>query len=459
LIRAPGPRGLKLARAVTALLRDPASYCLQATREYGDLVRLSLGIELYIVTHPDHVKRVLLDNHRGYGKGKMWNALREAIGNSLPTSEGDYWMRQRRLMQPAFHRQRLASLTSLMTSAVAQGTQHWDAHARSGEPIDVLGEMKQITSDVILRSMFGTSLDRERTERLGQATTTMMDGLNRLMWAVLLPRVIPVPGLARFRNAVAELDRFVFALIDARRASGKSVLDLLGMLLDARDAVTGERMTRQQLRDEVIAMMLAGYESTALALTWTWYALAQHPHVRERLQRELASELAGSAPTIASLARLSWTRMTIEETLRLYSPGWAIPRQALADDTLGGYRIPAGSIILICHNVTARNDAFWPEPLLFDPTRFETGRTASRHRFASLPFGGGPRQCIGNQLALMEAQIVVAMLAQRFDLVPVGHVRSRSINVMIHPDPPLVARLRPIGTTALHGSSRLPANV
>jgi cytochrome P450 len=353
----------------------------------------------------------------------------------------------------------LASLTGLMTSAVAHGTRHWDARAESGEPIDVLSEMKQITSDIILRSMFGTSLDREQTARLGRATATMMEGLSRLMWAVLLPRVIPVPGLARFRKAVAELDSFVFALIDERRASGKSVADLLGMLLDARDEATGEGMTREQLRDEVIAMMISGYETTALALTWTWYALAQHSQVRERLQRELASELAGSAPTFESLARLSWTRMTIEETLRLYSPGWAIPRQALADDTIGGYRIPAGSIILVSHNVTARNEAFWPEPLRFDPTRFAAAGTASRHRFASLPFGGGPRQCIGNQLALMEAQVVVAMLAQRFELVPVGPVRSRAVNVMIHPDPPLRAQLRPIATTALHGSSRLPADV
>jgi cytochrome P450 len=432
---------------------------MQATREYGDLVRLSVGIELYLVSHPDHVKRVLLDNHRAYGKGKMWDAPREAIGNSLATSEGDYWLRQRRLMQPAFHRQRLASLTGLMTSAVAQGTRHWDARAQSSEPIDVLSEMKQITSDVILRSMFGTSLDHEQTARLGHAAATIMKGLSRLMWAVLLPRVIPVPGLARFRRAVAELDRFVFALIDERRASGKPVSDLLGMLLDARDEATGEGMTSEQLRDEVIAMMIAGYETTALALTWTWYALAQHPQVRERLQRELASELAGGAPSFESLARLSWTRMTIEETLRLYSPGWAIPRQALADDTIGGYRIPAGSIILICHNVTARNAAFWPEPLVFDPTRFAAGATASRHRFASLPFGGGPRQCIGNQLALMETQIVVAMLAQRFELVPVRQVQSRSVNVMIHPDPPLVARLRPIAANPPQRSSSLPANM
>lgn len=439
---APGPRGWPLFGVLPSLARDPMGYTAKAFTRFGDVVALPVGpVTVYAICNPEHVKHVLLDHHKNYGKGKMWDALRRAIGNSLPTSEGDYWLRQRRIMQPAFHRKRLGTLTALMVSAVEGALPRFESLATNRAEIDVNSEMKHLTSDILLRTMFGTSLRAEETALMDQSVVTMMEGLSRLMWTVILPSLVPFPGKSRFQGAIRTIRSVVKRVIEERRHGKSDADDLLSMLLAARDEESGESMSDEQLRDEVIAMMIAGYETTSLALTWTWYALSQYADAAHRVHDEIDAVLGGRAPSFDDLSRLTRTRMFFEETMRFYSPGWAIPRQAIADDELGGHSIPAGSILLICHHVTARHASVWETPDAFDPEHFAADRVATRSRFAYLPFGAGPRHCIGSYFAIMEAQVILAMLGGRYSFEPTSKVRQRAVNVMIHPEPRLVMKL------------------
>jgi cytochrome P450 len=439
----PIARGAPLVGMLPRLFRDPVRCCADVARSHGDIARLGLGLtDVLMVTHPDHVKYVLQEASANFGKGKSWEAMRAAIGNSLPTSDGAYWLRQRRMIQPAFHRERVARLASLVADVVDARVASWDEAARTGEPVDVYLEMKRLTRDVVLAAMFGTSLRPEEAAAMDPAVPIMMDGIGLLMWSSFLPDFLPVPGKQRVRRAVETIDAIVFRIIDERRASGKEGDDLLALLLAARDEEGGGALTRAQLRDEVIGMLVASYEATALALTWTFYALTQHPSAARRLAAEVDQALAGRKPSAEDLPRLGYARMVFEESMRVYPPGWVIPRQAIAEDTIGGYRVPAGAIVLVCNFLTHRHPAFWERPDVFDPERFAPDRASARPRYAFLPFGGGPRQCIGNAFAMIEAQLVLASVAQRYTLAPAEAVRARPSHVMLKPDPTLKLCLR-----------------
>ena len=422
----PGPRYPTPFAFTSAFRADPIAFYGAAFRSFGDVVCFRAPpFRSFFLAHPDHIKHVLQDNNHNYVKGVVIAKLKVLIGEGLFSSEGDFWRRQRRLAQPAFHRQRLAGFAATMTDAAGGLLRRWEEPARSGAVVDVAADMSRVTLDVVGRTLFSRPLD-DGADEFGAVLVDALELLNlRAMSFLSSPIWWPTGRNRRLRRAIAALDRVVFDIIETRRRAGEPGDDLLGMLLDARDEETGAGMTDRQLRDEVMTFLLAGHETTAVALTWTWHLLSRHPEVEARLAAETAAALGGRVPTIEDLPRLQYARMLVEEAMRLYPPVWGYIRQALAPDTVGGYTIPKGAVVSICPYVTHRHPEFWDDPERFDPERFAPERVRARPRFAYLPFSGGPRLCIGNEFALMEAQLVLSMMIQRYRLravsdAPVG---------------------------------------
>jgi cytochrome P450 len=445
--QAPGPRGHWLFGNVPALRRDPLQTLVDAWRGYGDVVHLRMGgpLHAYLLAHPDHVRHVLQDDNPNYPKHPFNNgALMDTIGLGLLTSAGQFWLRQRRLIQPAFHRQRIAELGAVMTDSTERLFERWERVAAERRQIDVASEMMHLTLDIIARSMFSTDVSDVVDQVEAAVKVALVHAMRRTQTYVRLPLWFPTTDHRRFLPARAALDRIVYRFIEERRRDGADHADLLAMLLTARDEETGETMTDEQIRDEVMTIFLAGHETTAVLLTWTFYQLSTHPEIAERHRAELASVLAGRTPSVADLANLSYNRMIVEETMRLYPPAWALSRMPLADDVIGGFRIPKGVNIFLSPYITHRHPEFWENPEGFDPERFSPERSAGRPRYAYLPFGGGPRQCIGNNFALMEAQLILATIAQRYrlDLAPAYRpVMQPMITLRVRDGMPMVPRL------------------
>ena len=420
--RPPGPRGTPLVGVLPALKRDPIAFFTEAARSFGDVAYLRIGSQhAYLATHPDDIRHVLQDNARNYHKSPLYDKLRVPLGNGLVTSEDAYWLRQRRMAQPAFHRQHIEALASAMTASALETANRWEAIAERRQPIDVAEEMMRLTQTIVLRTLLGAELGPMAGE-LDRAWALVNAHVGESFWSLALMDRWPTPNNRRFRRALGVLDRAVFYLIDERRRQGRDTNDLLSMLMSARDEETGQGMTDGQLRDEVMTFLLAGHETTSLALAWTWYLLSGHPHIEERLEHELDSVLAKRPAAYSDLATLPYTRMVIEEALRLYPPAWGLSRQAMGPDRIGGYALPRGWLVFIIPFVMHRLPAYWEEPEKFDPERFTPARNAARSKFVYLPFGAGPRQCIGSQFAMVEAQLVLATLASRYRLTLVpGH--------------------------------------
>jgi cytochrome P450 len=417
----PGPRGVPILGILPALRRDPIAAFMHAARHFGEVTYLKIGPRRgFLITNPADVRHVLQDNARNYHKSPLYEKLRTSIGNGLLTSEDEFWLRQRRIAQPAFHRQRIATLANIMAEAARETADRWASIAGRGYT-DVGDEMMQLTRTVVLRALLGADLGPFAAS-IDNAWTVINEHVGNSFWSLGLTDRLPTPGFRRFQAARAVLRGAVDHVIAERRRHPTEDRDLLSMLLSARDEETGEGMTDEQLRVEVTTFLLAGQETTSLALTWTWYLLSQHADARRRLEEELDTVLGGRPPAYADLAYLPYTRTIIDESMRLYPPAWGFSRQALADDELGGYRLPRGWLAFVVPFVLHRLPAFWPNPDAFDPDRFLPERVAERPKFAYLPFGAGPRQCIGNHFALIEAQLIVATLAQRYrlHLVP-GH--------------------------------------
>jgi cytochrome P450 len=399
-----------------ALRRDPIETFRDAARRFGEVAYFEiLDRRGYLATNPDDIKHVLQDNARNYKKSPLYEKLKTVVGEGLVTSEGAFWLRQRRIVQPAFHRQRVAGLVSVMAQAASEAADAWETTAVGRDSIDVGREMMHVTRTIILRTMFGTELGPLEGEVDG-TWTVVNQHIGQSFWSLGLTERWPTPRNLQYRRALAVLDRAVFGIIEQRRRDARDAGDLLSMLLFARDEETGDVMTDHQLRDEVMTIFLAGHETTSLALTWIWYLLSQHPDAARRLEAEVDTALQGRTPGFEDLARLPYTRMVIEEAMRLYPPAWGFSRQALGPDTIGGYHLPTGWLVFVVPAVMHRLPAYWADPDRFDPLRFTPEQTAARPKFVYLPFGAGPRQCIGNQFALIEAQVIVATLAQRYRL-------------------------------------------
>ena len=379
-----------------------------------------LLLHSFLINKPEYIEHVLLTNQRNYRKSDfLRRILGPLLGEGLLISEGELWRRQRRIAAPAFHARRVAEFVGAMTSCTQATLARW--RDMSG-PLDLAAEMLELTLDIVARTMFSTDVGGEiaSLRRLTDVVVALRPSTLDLLG---LPGWIPRPQPAAYRRAIAEFEALVARFLAERRGDRRDRGDLLSMLLAARDPETGEGMSDKQLRDEILTILLAGHETVANALTWTWYLLARHPEAEARLHHELDRVLGGRAPCFADLAELEWTRMVIEEALRLYPPAHTITRTAIGEDFVGGVRVPAGASVTISTYVTHRNPNLWDDPERFDPERFAPEAIARRHRFAYLPFGGGPRICIGNGLALVEAKAILATIAQRYRvrLVP-GHI-------------------------------------
>ena len=424
---------------------------LDAADRYGDLVHLKVGpYHCYLLSRPDDIKHVLHDNYRNYHKSPLYERLKDGVGDGLVTSEGAFWLRQRRLAQPAFHRDRLAAMVDAMVGAIDKTLDRWEGVAARGETIDLVAEMMDLTQRIIVRTMFSTDLG-PAAEVVKRTWPIVNQHIGDAFWATKLELLLPLPANRRFRRALQELDAVVYGIIDDRRRSGVDQSDLLSMLLSARDEETGERMTDRHLRDEVITMLLAGHETTSLALSWTYFLLSEQPEVDHRIGEEARRVIDGRRATFADVERLTLARMVIQEALRLYPPAWGFSRVALADDRIGDYPLPAGSLVFIIPFVVHRRPELWPDPERFDPERFTPDRMAARPRFAYLPFGGGPRQCIGNQFASVEASLILAKIAERYQvrLTPGQRIAAEPL-ITLRPKPGIRATL--VARGAAHGT-------
>jgi cytochrome P450 len=413
---APGPRGSLFLGSLLEAQRDPLGFFQRSIAEHGEYVGVRFGPHRYlIVNDPEAVRRVLVDNHRNYKKSRNYQGLKLVLGEGLVTSEGDFWRRQRRLAQPAFHKERLASFVRTMVADTAIMLERWRAAPLSGS-FDFHQEMMRLTLRIVTRTLFSTDSDAD-ADAVGHAMTVAIDHVNEYADAIIrIPPWVPTPKNLRFRRALRTLDALVLRIIDERRKAADKPNDLLSMLMSAQDEETREQMTDRQLRDEVMTLVAAGHETTANALTWAFYLLAQHSDVAERVRAEVEAVLGGRPPSIEDLPRLAFIRSVLEETMRLYPPAWIIEREAMVEDRLGGYRVPRRSVVAMSPFMLHRNPRYWDRPDEFDPDRFSPGRAAPRPKYAYIPFGGGPRLCIGNAFAMMEAQIILAMVASEWSL-------------------------------------------
>jgi cytochrome P450 len=431
----PGPRGHWLLGSMPDFLNDSLGYLRLVAQDYGDVALYRVAHMIwYQVNHPAGIARILQENNRNYGKGALTlGILRPVAGNGLFLSEGEFWLRQRRLMQPTFHHKHVAAFSTMIVDTTQAMLARWEAHLSSDQPLDIMQEMSGLTLEIVSRALFSTPASYDAG--VTQAITTLVEDIGyRFAVPFYPPPRVPTPRNRRHRTALAALDHAIYGIIAARRRGDTAGDDLLGLLMGVRDEESGEGMSDRQLRDELITLFVAGHETTAVALTWAWHLLAEHPHAADRVRAELAAVLGDHAPVAADLPKLPYPRMVIDEAMRLYPPAWITNRQAIADDEVCGYRIPAGAIVMISPYVMHRHPAFWERPDAFDPERFAPDRSAGRPPYVYFPFGGGPRQCIGKGLALIEAQLILATVAQRFRLrhVP-GHAIEPLAQVTLRP--------------------------
>lgn len=409
----PGPPGRLLGPLLQAR-RDPIAFLQRMHAEHGDLASftfLGAGGRIFFATHPDLVHEVLVTQHKAFKKGKGLEDAKRLLGEGLLTSEGEFHRRQRRMMQPLFDHRHIARYAQVMVEHAARTRDRW----REGQRVDMAAEMSRLTLAVVGRTLFDADVEGEAGE-VGQALRDSLDVFDRVTnpFAGLMDR-LPLPSTRRFQAARGTLDRVVYGMIDERRAKGATGDDLLSLLLAAEDAEEGTgAMTREQVRDEALTLFLAGHETTALAMTWTWYLLSQNPAAEARFHQELDEVLGGATPAPEDFPRLPYTRMVLSESMRLYPPAWSLGRRALQDLTLGGYDVQAGDRVLLSQFITHRDARWWPEPERFDPERFAPLAVAQRHRHAYFPFGGGPRVCIGEGFAWMEGVLLLATLGQRW---------------------------------------------
>jgi cytochrome P450 len=408
----PGPNSGKVksfSGQLGQVSRDPLGFFTHCARTYGDITGMRYyTYRVFFINHPDFIEDVLVTNARKFHKGRVLRANKILFGEGLLTSEDSFWLRQRRLAQPAFHRARIATYAETMVRYAEHALESW----RQGEERDIHEEMMRITLRIVGKTLFDADVARDAKE-VGKSLELLLELSADFRRSILIPIWVPTPANIRKARAVKKLDKIIYRIIEERRASGRDAGDLLSMMLAARDE-DGSRMTDKQLRDESITLFLAGHETTANALAWTWWLLAQNPQAEKKLHAELGSVLGGRTLTLEDVAKLKYTELVLTESMRLYPPAWGTARVAIEDHEIGGYAVPKGTGVSLSQWVMHRDPRWFARPEEFLPERWEDGLAKRLPRFAYFPFGGGPRQCIGNTFALMEATLVLATIAQRY---------------------------------------------
>jgi cytochrome P450 len=396
--------------AVLDSYRDPLRVLSEKRRELGDVACIRfLANRYYLVSDPEAARHVLVENHRNYHKSRNYAGLKVLLGEGLLTAEGETWKRQRKLAQPAFHHERLAALVPPMVECTRDMLARWARDYPPGQAFDAHAEMMRLTFRIVGRTLLSAELDGD-ARAFGDALNIGLEWANSHAESLVrIPLSVPTPKNLRMRRAMTAIEEVMERVLRERRALPQQPADLLAMLMGTTD---DGGMSDRQLRDELLTLVLAGHETTANALTFTLYLLSKHPDVRRKLAAEVAEVLGDREPTLADLPRLAYTTRVIEESMRLYPPAWIVERQALADDVVGGFRVPKGSVVGVSTFIMHRHPRWWSNPEGFDPDRFAPEAARGRPKHAYMPFGGGPRTCIGNGFAMMELQVLLPMIVR-----------------------------------------------
>jgi cytochrome P450 len=424
-------------------MRDPLGFLSGCARKYGDVFRLRLlGMELYTISHPDYIEQVLRTNHRNFKKDYFTRQLSGLLGEGLLTSEGEFWRRQRQLAQPALQLAQVRHYGATMVALTERLLQSW----RDAQQRDLHADMMGLALDIVAKTLFDADVAGREAAEVGAALEVAMRYLmSPLTWSGLRTW-LPTPATLRFRRAVRRLDDIIYALIRGRRQTGPRADDLLSRLVAVRDD-QGQLMSDRELRDEMMTLFLAGHETTALAMSYTFHLLAHHPQVASRLTAEVDDVLAGRAPAVADVPSLRYTEWVVKEAMRLYPPAWAIGREALGDCEIGGFHVPKGAQLQLVQWIVQRDPRWFDEPEQFRPERWDNDLAKHLRRGAYFPFGDGPRICIGYQFAMLETVLILATITRRFQLTAVpGQVLQLIPSVTLRPKHgiPLVLRERPV---------------
>jgi cytochrome P450 len=399
------------------LLADPLRLVGTATAKYGDIVRFRLGPQVtHLLNHPDHIAHVLQRRRENYDKQTLSSRhIKRVCGESLLTSNGEFWQRQRKVMQPAFHRDSVAGFAASMGEACEDMLDRWKARKQPGE-IDLSTQMTRLTFTIVARALLGADLDLQGSDIAPSMRILLEKTFKRVQQILPFPGWVPTPDNRQFTKALAEVDQIVYEIIECRQQEPEesSKRDLLNMLLKARDPDSGEGLSLKQVRNEIITLLIAGHETTANALTWSLHLLSRHPEIQQSVRDEATSVLSGRNPGLEDVASLGLTTQVIRESMRLYPPIWIIERRAIEADVIGGYSIPAKSSVVISPWTLHRHPEFWDNPDEFRPSRFDGSPTP-----AYIPFGAGPRFCIGSEFAMLEAKVILSMVLQRYRVKPV----------------------------------------
>lgn len=429
----PGPKTFLPFGVLRPFRKDAPAFLLKMRQQYGDVVFLRMGIQnVYLLNHPDLIKDVLVTHQTNFTKSRVLQRAKRMLGEGLLTAEGSFHLRQRRMIQPAFHRDRLKGYATSMAEWGVRTSERW----QPGQTVDMANEMMRLTLAVVAQTLFSTNVEDDATE-IGESLEAILDLFNLVMlpFSEILEK-LPLPFVKRFERARDTLDQIIYRMIAERRASGEDKGDLLSMLLmalDDEDRASGG-MTDQQVRDEAMTLFLAGHETTANALTWTWYLLSQHPQIAARMQKEIDEVLGGRVPGFDDLPNLKYVEMVLAEGMRLYPPAWAVGRKAIGPHQIGEYTAEPGSIMLMSQYVMHRDPRYFPDPERFDPDRWLPEIAAQRPKFSYFPFGGGSRLCIGERFAWMEGVLLLAILAAKWNpqLVP-GHPVQHKAMITLRP--------------------------
>lgn len=414
---APGLGIASIPRTLWEFPRNPIDFCTELFEKYGDIVHFQIGpYPVYLITNPEYIKHVLQDNNKNYSKGRIYAAFKPVVGDGLLTAEGEAWRHHRRLANPSFQHSHVHGFVPMFVKQAQHLLADWETHVQKHDTFDLAKDMMRLTFGVVGQALFSMDIEQDAHE-VGEAITiALAEASKRADMLIPIPMWLPTASNQQYKDALDTLNSNVMKIIHERQSMSDRPSDLLSDLIDAVDEETKEHMTDEELRDDVMTFMLAGHETTANALTWTWYLLSEHPEAEERVRSECAKVVGDRVPTFKDLESLSYTKMVFQEAMRIYPPFPFIARSSLEPDQIGGYDIPANAIVMMSQYLMHRHPKFWDNPESFDPERFRPEAIRERPHLCYFPFGGGQRMCIGADFATQEAQVFLCMAVQKYHL-------------------------------------------